>query len=117
MNFDAIDRLQRKDFNFDMPGAAMVLAWKRLADERWSKRDFSKITRREFGEQLVIASKTVSEARLLRKKQKIADTLPRVIELRECLNSLSYAPFGINIGPRQDRILEEIADIVNSIEV
>lgn len=117
MNIESIKKVQSRNFDWHEPGAAMILAWKMLASERWSWRNFSKVTREEFGRHLSAATRTVTQARKHMKREEIAKTDPRIIQLREERDMLANKSFAISIRAEQNRIDVEIGSIINSIEV
>lgn len=117
MNVESIRKFQSRNFDWHERGAAMVLAWKMLANEHGAQRNFSKVTREEFGRHLSTAAKMVTNERKRAKREEIAKTNPRIIQLRMERDLLANKSFAISISAEQSMIDAEIRSIINSIEV
>lgn len=119
MKLETITRLQAAGFppeQYQERGAAMRLAWRRVANAHWTARDFGAVRRDLFAQYLKEAHAQVKMARQNAAKREAGNKDPRVVALREQRDMLENKSFNVSIRAEQDRINREINAIINAQE-
>lgn len=111
MNAATINRILATDIDYDAPSAAMQLAWSNMAQERWSRRDFSAVTPQALSESLRFAWKTVKKIRENRRIAKLANECPEIHRLRVERKMLFNKSAHVSIKADIERIDRKIAAI------
>ena len=119
MRIETITRLQAAGFppeQYQERGAAMRLAWRRVANAHWTARDFGAVRRDLFAQYLKEAHAQVKMARKNAAKLEAAKKDHRVLALRKQRDMLENKSFSVSIRAEQERIDNEINQIINAVE-
>lgn len=110
MNADTINRIMQAPIDYDAPGAAMRLAWNKIARDQWSRRDFTPVTPSMLSASLRFAWGTVKMIRDNRRKAALANQDPDIHRLRVQRSLLFNKPFRMPIENDLRRIDREISE-------
>ena len=116
MKLETIMRLQARCVDMSDKHAAMRFAWRLVAQDHWSRRDYGPVGRNEMARALKDAHACVRTSRRHAKQRELADKDPRVAALREQRRLLENKSFNVSIRQDQERIDQQINEITRAME-
>lgn len=94
MKPSTIEKMQHMRIDVDAPGAAILMAWRRAAQDAWSMRDFSEGVPENFPEYLRKAHEEVRKLRENKRREQIAAADPEIFRLRQERNKMRWHNYG-----------------------
>jgi hypothetical protein len=116
MKLETIMRLQARCVDMSDKHAAMRFAWRLVAQDHWSRRDYGPVGRNEMARALKDAHACVRTSHRHAKQRELADKDPRVAALREQRRLLENKSFNVSIRQDQARIDQQINKIIREME-